>query len=194
MTSDHPCDEIMAQLRCADDDAARAVFERFASRLIALARGRLGARLRRKVDPEDVVQSAFRSFFAAGGYPVESWDNLWSLLVVITLRKVNRRVAYFRAACRDVDREAAAPGDAAPDWEALSGEPTPEAAAILAETVENLLARLKEWERSIVTMTLEGYAPAEISAKIGRSERTVYRVLEQIKRSLEAGVATERSS
>ena len=44
---------------------------------------------RQKVDPEDVVQSAFRSFFtrqAAGQFDVASWDDLWGLLVVITVR------------------------------------------------------------------------------------------------------------
>src|SRR5690242_9456367 len=53
--------DLMARLRAGDDAAAAALFQRFATRLIALARGRLDGLVRRKVDPEDVVQSVFRS-------------------------------------------------------------------------------------------------------------------------------------
>ena len=54
---------LMARLRAGEDAAAREVFERFAGRLIGLARGQFNQLLARKVDPEDVVQSAYKSFF-----------------------------------------------------------------------------------------------------------------------------------
>src|SRR5271165_2059629 len=131
-------DGIMARLRVGDDEAARDVFQRFGCRLMALARQRLDRRVRPKVDAEDVLQSAFRSFFAraAGGqYDLASWEALWGLLVVITISKCARRAEHFRAAKRDVNRELAAlTGD-----EGLLGrEPTPDDAAVLTETVEEL--------------------------------------------------------
>ena len=47
---------------------------------------------------------------------VGSWDSLWGLLTVITLRKCSERAAYYRAQCRDVAREVSAPpaGEDAP--------------------------------------------------------------------------------
>src|SRR5262249_28777772 len=54
---------LMEQLRSGDDDAARAIFARFPRRLVTLARRRFDRRLSCRVDPEDVVQSAFKSFF-----------------------------------------------------------------------------------------------------------------------------------
>src|SRR5262245_9503345 len=81
---------MMARLRSGQDAAAREVFERFAGRLVALARGRFNRLLARKVDPEDLVQSAFKSFFVrhrAGKLDVGDWDGLWNLLTLITLRK-----------------------------------------------------------------------------------------------------------
>src|SRR3954453_9792587 len=92
--------------------SGRAVLERFTRRLIGLARGHLELRLQHKIEPEDVVQSAFKSFFiryGEGALWAEGWDGLWGLLTRITLRKCADRVRYFRAECRDINREAAAP-------------------------------------------------------------------------------------
>lgn len=71
---------LMDRLRTGEDGAAREVFVRFANRLVGLARKNLGGRLAVKVDPEDVVQSAYKSFFVRqrdGGLDVTSWDGLW---------------------------------------------------------------------------------------------------------------------
>src|SRR5262245_35467145 len=109
MAADHPFAELMEGLRQRDEGAAEAVWERFARRLVALAATRLPNRLRARVDPEDVVQSVFKSFFArqAGArFTLENWDNLWTLLTVLTVRKCGHRVVHFQAARRDVRREA----------------------------------------------------------------------------------------
>jgi RNA polymerase sigma-70 factor (ECF subfamily) len=113
---------------------------------------------------------------------------LWGLLTVITLRKCLDRVAYHRAQSRDVQREPAAqPGAAGaePWWEAVAREPTPEEAAILTETVEQLLRGLEADERPVVEMSLQGYSTQEISARLGRPERSVRRLRERVKKVLE---------
>jgi RNA polymerase sigma-70 factor (ECF subfamily) len=92
----------MARLRSGDEDAARHVFQCFVARLVGLARERLGRDLRRRVDPEEVVQSAYKGVFlryGAGKLEVRDWSRLWSLLTVITLRKCVDRVDYHRAQC-----------------------------------------------------------------------------------------------
>src|SRR5262245_39777272 len=100
---------LMARLRSGEEAAAREVFERFAGRLVALSRGRFSHLLARKVDPEDVVQSAFKSFFVrhrAGKLDVGDCDGLWNVLTLITLRKCADRAEYFLADRRDASREA----------------------------------------------------------------------------------------
>src|SRR5688572_29173622 len=144
MSRDPSFAALMERLRRGDPEAAQRIFRHFARRLIGLARERLGPRVRQKVDPEDVLQSVFRSFFtrhADGQYDLEGWDSLWSLLTVITLRKCGYRTRHFRAARRDVQREVAPGAGEAPDapWEAIAREPTPDEAAMLAETVEQML-------------------------------------------------------
>ena len=55
--------KLVAAWREGDQQAATALFERYAKRLIALANSRLSARLAARVDPQDVIQSVYCSFF-----------------------------------------------------------------------------------------------------------------------------------
>jgi RNA polymerase sigma-70 factor (ECF subfamily) len=179
--------EWLARLKDRDGDAAREILRRFTCQLLALARRQFGAGLRHKVDPEDVVQSAYKSFFlrcGEGKLTVETWNGLWGLLTLITLRKCANRVEYHLAQCRDAGREVAGPpgGESAVPWLEASGrEPTPLEAAVLNETVAQLLASLDEDERPILELSLEGYSTAEISSQLGRAERTVRRVRERVR-------------
>jgi RNA polymerase sigma-70 factor (ECF subfamily) len=191
MSADESFEDVMTRLSAGDQAAAAEVFSRFARRLIALARLHLDGRLRQKVDPEDVLQSAFKSFFlrqAQGEFDLGGWDSIWALLSVITLRKCGRQSDLFSALSRDVGREATplAGEQADASWQALARDPTPAEAAVLAETVELLLRDLKEREREIVSMALQGYTAAEISARLNRPRRTVYNLLERIKKRLRA--------
>lgn len=169
---------------------SQAQFERFTRRLVGLARTHLDVRLRHKIDPEDVVQSAYKSFFlryGEGALAAEGWDGLWGLLTRITIRKCADRVRYFRAKSRDLTRESASSSAEEPEpWrEAIGREPTPEQAALLAETVEALLGELKGDERPIVELSLQGHSTQEISDQLGRAERSVRRIRERVRLQLE---------
>ena len=155
----------------------RASSRRFAGQLIGLARRRLDDLVRQKVDPEDVVQSAFKSFFRRQGaepFELHSWDSLWSLLTLITLRKCGYRLRQFRTDAHDVRRERSADvsADEGRGWQAVAREPTPEQAALLAETVEQLFRGLSGVnDHQVIELSLQGYRPPEISTSVGCSER-----------------------
>jgi RNA polymerase sigma factor (sigma-70 family) len=178
--------EYMNRLRASDQDAATVVFRRFADRLIALARTKLDPQTRRKVDPEDVVQSAYRSFFtrySEGRLDVGAWDELWRVLTVITVRKCSNQVTRFRANRRSVARETTP--DAWDDFVgAIDREPTASEAAMLGETVEQLMRWLKPDDRAIIELSLQGYSVPEISARLGPSERTVRRLRDRVRERL----------
>jgi RNA polymerase sigma-70 factor (ECF subfamily) len=187
MSLDPSFDDVMARLRAGDQDAAREVFRRFAGRLIALAHERLDRLVRPKVDPEDVVQSALKSFFvryAAGQFDLGGWDGLWGLLVCITLRKCGREVRRFHGPHHDVRREAPAGDEASALWDALAREPTPAEAVMLAETVEQFMRDLGARERRVFELRLQGCTVPEISAQVGRTEYTVEGVLRKIRKRL----------
>ncbi|MCI0464004.1 MAG: ECF-type sigma factor [Gemmataceae bacterium] len=195
MSDDSAFKELMDRLRAGDQDAAAEVFRRFANRLIGLARTHLDHRLRQKVDPEDVMQSALHSFFHRhrdGQFDLANWNSLWAMLVVITLRKCGHQAEHFRAACRAVERErsgsVSSGDDSASSWQAIASDPTPSQAALLAEAVEQIMQSMgDERERLILKLALQGHTPREISdlTEIKRTERTVQRVLERVRRRLE---------
>jgi RNA polymerase sigma-70 factor (ECF subfamily) len=182
--------DLMARLRAGEDAAAAEVFARFAGRLHGLARRHLDTVLRQKVDAEDVVQSAYKSFFVRygeGRFQVEGWNNLWGLLTLITLRKCADRAAYFRAERRAVAREVAPPADPETGgrWEGIDREPSPDEAAMLAETVAQLFRGLDADEAPVVELSLQGYTAQEISERLGRAERSVRRLRERVRKRLE---------
>jgi len=186
MSGESSFDDLMAGLRAGDKGAASEVFNRFVQRLIALARSRLDAHVRQKEDPEDVVQSVFRSFFnrqADGQFEIESWDSLWAMLSLITLRKCGNRIEYFRAARRDVKAELRVDEstESRAAWQAVARDPTPSQAAALAETVEEVMRGFEDWEREVFSLRLQEYTIPEISDRVGRAERTVRRALDRIK-------------
>src|SRR5688500_11705129 len=88
--------DLLRHVQRGDDWAEKEVFARYVERLTRLARSRLAAGLAARVDPEDIVQSAYRSFFVAarqGRFTVQASDDLWRLLVEVTLHKLYRQAA-----------------------------------------------------------------------------------------------------
>jgi RNA polymerase sigma-70 factor (ECF subfamily) len=182
--------DFLARLHGGDDAAARELFGRFTHQLITLALRHIDAGLRHKVDPEDVVQSVYKSFFVrygAGNLDVVNWNSLWGLLTLITVRKCAERAAYHRAERRDAAREVSPPpGEEAAPWlEPLGREPTPLEATVLNETVEQLFAGLDEEDRPVLGLSLQGYTTREISERLGRAERTVRLLREGVRHRLE---------
>jgi RNA polymerase sigma-70 factor (ECF subfamily) len=187
--------DLLARWRAGDQQAAAEMFRRYADRLIALARSRLSSKLAARVDPEDVVQSAYRSFFSDardGRYDLQQDGGLWQLLVMITLNKVQHQVERHTSKKRGVDREVAS-ADRVPQLpEALEGrEPSPMAALVLTEEVEQLMRPLDAEQRRMLQMRLQGYNLEEIAAAAQCSEATVRRLLERVKRQLKASFADD---
>lgn len=176
--------ELFDELRHGASDAAAAIFERYAERLTRLARSKLAAKLAARVDPEDIVMSAYRSFFVAardGRFEVERGGDLWRLLVEITLHKLYRQAEHHGAQRRSVRREQRSKNAA--DFESIAGrEPMPAEAMIAAEELEAVLSRLPDRGRTIAELRLQGYLVEEIAATIGCSTRTVRRWLDELRR------------
>lgn len=182
---------LLERWRAGDARAAGTLFDRYAQRLIALARSRLPTRLAPRVDSEDVVQSAYRSFFAAareGRYDVQQGGDLWQLLVTITLHKLYHQVERWTTQKRAGDREQHFSSE-----DSLLGlqahlaaqEPSPLEAVALIDRVEHLMRGLEPLQRRMLELRLQGHNLDEIAAETQCSERTVRRALDKVKDQLE---------
>jgi len=179
--------------RSVRDMAASLIWQRYFRDLLDLARKNLDRRVRRRADEEDVLQSMFQSFCARlrrGEFHLADRDELWRLLVTITLRKARNAARDHHRDRRDIAREqtlsASADDDrSCPEW-ALelmdASAPSPAEAAVLSEALERRLASLADPElRQIALWRLEGFTNREIADQLDRTERSVERKLDRIR-------------
>lgn len=190
--NDEPSVRLVARFRAGDQQAAGELFERYIARLIGLARSRLSPKLARRIDPEDVVQSAYRSFFerAQGGHvELRESGDLWRLLAAITINKLRHQVDRHTAAKRAVEGEdsiCVSPSDMRVAPESLAREPSPEEVVSFSEELAALMSELDEVQRQMLELRLEGYTYEEIAGQTQRSERTVRRLFDRLKTHLES--------
>ena len=183
MSDPEPTIQLLERYRSGDDSAAGEIFERYSQRLCALADARIGPRLQRRIDADDIVQSVFHTFFRRAGdgqFVVDHTGALWHLLVHITLNKVRKQAEHHAAQRRDVAAEISATESARLAPEAVAHDPTPDEAAALADEVERLVSELDEAEAEVFQLVLEGHSTSEIGRHIGRSRWTVRQVLDRI--------------
>jgi RNA polymerase sigma-70 factor (ECF subfamily) len=181
---------LLRRLGAGEEEAAAEIFNRHVDRLVALAATRLSQRFAQRVDPEDIVQSAFRSFFReakAGRFTFEKSGDLWRLLAAITLNKLYRQIEFHGAAKRNARREQAGGGDAeqsaVEQW--VAREPSAEQAAELFDEVAAVMTDLDPSDRKVLELRLQDLSSDEIAAKLGCSDRTVRRALERIRTVVE---------
>jgi len=176
--------ELLARFRGGDEQAAEDIFERYINRLTLLARARLSPRLAARTDPEDIVLSAWRSFFIGARndrYSLRRSGDLWRLLVSITMHKLYHQVRHHSADRRSVDVESPFANGADFEQNLIDRTPTPEEAVALADQLQAILALLDDFGRRVLELRLQGEQLNQISADTGRSERTVRRTLAQIR-------------
>jgi DNA-directed RNA polymerase specialized sigma24 family protein len=182
MSSEDSVSQWLVQLKDGDGEAAQKLWERYFRRLVGLARLKLQGSPRRAADEEDVALSAFASFCQGaeeGRFPqLADRDDLWRLLVVMTVRKAGQQL-------RDEGRKKRG-GGAAPEEvileEVVDREPTPEFAAQVADECRRLLVLLNDDDlEKVAVAKMEGYSNAEIAQRLGCAPRSVGRKLQVIR-------------
>ncbi|MBS0263727.1 MAG: sigma-70 family RNA polymerase sigma factor [Planctomycetes bacterium] len=185
--SDVPPDQtsdrsLLRRLRTGSQDAATQLFLRYAARLRRLSDAKCSPDLASRLDSDDIVQSVFRTFFRRvekGEYDVPDGEDLWNLFVIIGLNKIQAQGRYHRAAKRDVR---ASVGDAF--LEAAGDDDDATSLAILRMSIDETLDQLTATHREIIQMRIEGRDVAEIARQVGRSKRSVERILQEIRKQV----------
>jgi DNA-directed RNA polymerase specialized sigma24 family protein len=186
---------LICRVKQGDSGAARELFARYCRRLLGLARAKLRGKHLRIANEDDVVNSALAGFFLGarrGQYTrLQDRDDLWHLLVKITIRKAQRLV-------REQERQRRCPPRAAggtpshgstgtllvdvPVERIADRKPPPDLEVLANDTIEHLLSRLGNAQlRAIAVWKWEGYFNAEIAAMLGCCSRTIERKLNLIR-------------
>ena len=181
--------QLMQGHEAGNQEATTELFNRYLDQLIRLARNRLAPKLARRIDPEDVVQSAYRSFFTAVGerrFVLERSGDLWRLLAGITLNKLYRQVERNTAKKRDVSKERGLTAEDSLNIgpKILSREPSPSEAVALADEIQLVMRNFEPLHREMLELRLQGYLVEEIASQTKRTQRTVLRVLGRFKQML----------
>lgn len=193
MSTPYPVGDLLTRLESGDPAAADELYRRYAQRLCAFADQQIGPRLRAREDAEDVVQSAFRTFFrraADGQFHVDHSTDLWNLLVTITLNKVRLRAQHHGAGKRDVRAEVDVDVERI-DPRTVARDPTPEEVTAFIDEIEFIFAGLKGSDPEIVWMRFQGYSTSEIADRVGCSRWTVRRVLDRVGDCLRRGLRAD---
>lgn len=187
-TGDASDRSLLRRLRHGEESAATALYLKYARRLLALAQAKTSTDLAAKEEADDIVQSVFKSFFrkaSAGLYDVPAGEELWNLLLVITINKIRAKGNYHRAAKRDMRLAA---GDQPLNAVPADGAGNDVALAELQMVIDGILRGLPDKSAEIVERRIAGHEVNDIVSQVKRSKRTVERVLQDFRERLRAKI------
>ncbi len=179
----HNWQMVLSRLNDGDPTAASELFDEYSRQLVRLASRNIHPALSARFDGEDIMQSTFRTFFRRhqeGRLKIEKAQQLWKLLVTITICKTRSHARRHLASRRNVRREQIAP---IPvhffDQQAL-----PEDALALCEEMDAALVGLPDRTAEILALRLEGKNKTEIAEKLNVTRQTIHRILKLLESRL----------
>ncbi len=187
-------DAFLARIQAGDEAAARELLTRYEAEVRLVVRRQLPRLLRSRFDSLDFLQSVWGSFFRrVRTGPAEFEDSRH--LVAFLARAAKNKVIdeYRRAASRkqDMHREEPLWADGTRPKEVAADIDTPSELAQANEVFVRLRELLPAERRTILELKAEGLSSHDIGERLGISERTVQRVLEDLRRRVELEWETE---
>ncbi len=172
-------ERLLAEFSAGQEQAAFEIYERYSRRVLGLANRQISTQAR--FDANDVAQETFQVFFEMAQSGKIRWErpgDLWRLIAGITVKRVLRQFDFHNAAKRSTTLEQVV----------LDQQTDPLDQHLLVElqdVIENVLSSEKPLARRVLQKKLQGFDNSEIADSIGRTPRTVRRMLESIKSKLQ---------
>jgi RNA polymerase sigma-70 factor, ECF subfamily len=179
--------ELVERWRAGDEQAATILHERYLGKLLNLVGRHLAGKFNSRLDPDDVVQSVFRSIFRLtreGRFEFQGDSDFWKLLLTMALNKVRNTVRHHQASKRDPAMESISTSADGMDGyivNRLSSQPTIQEIVSFADMLEQVLQRLDPEQQLLIQYRIEGYTQKEIAEKLSVDDRTVRRMFANIR-------------
>jgi RNA polymerase sigma-70 factor (ECF subfamily) len=180
--------DFLKRIQAGDEGAARELLQRYESEVRLVVRRQLPRLLRSRFDSLDFLQSVWGSFFRRMRSSPTEFEDSRHLVAFLARAAKNKVIDEYRRAAsqkQDMHREEPLWGDRDRVREVADTNDSPSELAEAHETFGRLRELVPEEKRSILELKAEGYSSKDIGERLGISERTVQRVLEELRRRVE---------
>ena len=192
MSSDVPNTEghndiqgFLARIQAGDEEAARELLTRYEAEVRLVVRRQLPRLLRSRFDSLDFLQSVWGSFFQRIRTGPNEFEDSRHLVAFLARAAKNKVIDEYRRAAsqkHDMHREEPIWTEGHRPRELAADLDTPSELAQAREEMGRLRELLPEDRRNILELKAEGLSSREIGEQLGVSERTVQRVIEDLRR------------
>jgi RNA polymerase sigma factor (sigma-70 family) len=180
--------EFLRRIQGGDEGAARELLQRFEPEVRLVVRRQLPRLLRSRFDSLDFLQSVWGSFFRRMRTTPTEFEDSRHLVAFLARAAKNKVIdEYRRAASRknDMHREEPLWGEGLRPKDVADSTDSPSEVAQAHEIFGRLQELVPEDRRTILELKAEGLSSKDIGTRLGISERTVQRVLEDLRRRME---------
>lgn len=189
--------DFLTRIQAGDEDAARELLRRYEAEVRLVVRRQLPRLLRSRFDSLDFLQSVWGDFFQkVRTGPTEFTDSRH--LVGFLARAAKNKVIdeYRRAASlkHDMHREEPIWQDGGRPRDLPAREESPSEVVEAREVYDRLRDLLPADRQNILAMKAQGLSSREIGERLGISERTVQRVLEDLRRRAQVDLPADGES
>jgi RNA polymerase sigma-70 factor (ECF subfamily) len=181
--------DFLRRIQAGDEAAARELLRRFEAEVRLVVRRQLPRLLRSRFDSLDFLQSVWGSFFRRMRTAPTEFEDSRHLVAFLARAAKNKVIdEYRRAASRkqDMHREEPLWGDGLRPRDVPDPADSPSEVAQAHEVLVRLRELMPRDRQAILEMKAEGLSSKDIGDRLGISERTVQRVLEELRRRMES--------
>jgi RNA polymerase sigma factor (sigma-70 family) len=185
--------DLIERVKAGDENAIRDLIQQFEGDVRTIVRVRLPQSLRSQFDSMDFVQAVWQSVLTRDGQDLGRFTNarhFRGFLEGVARNKVfeeHRRLTRTRK--YSLQREEplyVRRGDREMPREVAGSDPTPSQDAQARDRFDQLVEGRSPQETEVVELRRRGLTYEEIAAQTGLSERSVRRIIEAIRRRMEA--------
>jgi RNA polymerase sigma-70 factor (ECF subfamily) len=180
--------DFLKRIQAGDEGAARELLQRFEPEVRLVVRRQLPRLLRSRFDSLDFLQSVWGSFFRRMRDAPTDFEDSRHLVAFLARAAKNKVIDEYRRAAslkNDMHREEPLWGDGRRPKEVADPIDSPSEVAQAHEVFDRLHSLLPEERRTILDLKAQGLSSKDIGDRLGVSERTVQRVLEELRRRME---------